>query len=71
MIRATNLRKSFGSVVAVDDVSFTAPDGVVTGVAQGRTVISATSEGRSATIDLAVVGRNTRLLVAFADSRSP
>jgi sodium transport system ATP-binding protein len=32
MIRATNLRKSFGGVVAVDGVSFNAPDGVVTGL---------------------------------------
>lgn len=32
MIRATNLQKRFGAVVAVDGVSFTAPDGVVTGL---------------------------------------
>ena len=32
MIRAENLRKSFGTVVAVDGVSFTAPDGSVTGL---------------------------------------
>lgn len=32
MIEAKNLHKSFGSVVAVDDVSFTAPDGSVTGL---------------------------------------
>ena len=32
MIRAENLRKTFGTVVAVDNISFTAPDGVVTGL---------------------------------------
>jgi sodium transport system ATP-binding protein len=32
MIQATNLRKSFGAVQAVDGVSFSAPDGVVTGL---------------------------------------
>jgi sodium transport system ATP-binding protein len=32
MIHAENLRKTFGSVAAVDGVSFTAPDGVVTGL---------------------------------------
>jgi sodium transport system ATP-binding protein len=32
MIQATNLRKSFGAVQAVDGVSFNAPDGVVTGL---------------------------------------
>lgn len=32
MIRAESLRKTFGPVVAVDGVSFTAPDGVVTGL---------------------------------------
>jgi sodium transport system ATP-binding protein len=32
MIQATNLRKSFGAVHAVDGVSFHAPDGVVTGL---------------------------------------
>ena len=32
MIRAEGLRKRFGSVIAVDDVSFTAPDGAVTGL---------------------------------------
>jgi len=32
MITAGNLRKAFGAVVAVDDVSFTAPDGAVTGM---------------------------------------
>jgi sodium transport system ATP-binding protein len=32
MIRAANLRKHFGTVVAVDDISFTAPDGMVTGL---------------------------------------
>jgi sodium transport system ATP-binding protein len=32
MIDARNLRKRFGSVVAVDDVSFVAPDGAVTGL---------------------------------------
>jgi len=32
MIRATNLQKRFGAVVAVDGISFTAPDGSVTGL---------------------------------------
>jgi sodium transport system ATP-binding protein len=32
MIRVTNLHKSFGSVKAVQDVSFTAPDGLITGL---------------------------------------
>jgi sodium transport system ATP-binding protein len=32
MIEARNLRKQFGPVVAVDDVSFIAPDGAVTGL---------------------------------------
>src|SRR5262245_33072888 len=32
MIRVSNLRKEFGDVVAVDDVSFEAPDGSVTGL---------------------------------------
>ena len=32
MIQATNLRKSFGTVQAVDGVSFQAPDGIVTGL---------------------------------------
>jgi sodium transport system ATP-binding protein len=32
MIEVRNLRKQFGEVVAVDDVSFTAPDGQVTGL---------------------------------------
>ena len=32
MIHALNLRKQFGNVVAVDDVSFSAPDGAVTGL---------------------------------------
>ena len=32
MIQAENLRKSFGTVHAVNGVSFTAPDGVVTGL---------------------------------------
>lgn len=32
MIRAEGLQKRFGSVVAVDGVSFTAPDGAVTGL---------------------------------------
>jgi len=32
MIHAYNLRKQFGNVVAVDDVSFSAPDGAVTGL---------------------------------------
>ncbi|HEU0124375.1 MAG TPA: ATP-binding cassette domain-containing protein [Bryobacteraceae bacterium] len=32
MIAAQNLHKQFGSVVAVDNVSFVAPDGAVTGV---------------------------------------
>jgi sodium transport system ATP-binding protein len=32
MISAQNLHKQFGSVVAVDGVSFTAPDGAVTGL---------------------------------------
>jgi len=32
MIHAQNLRKHFGDVVAVDDVSFSAPDGAVTGL---------------------------------------
>lgn len=32
MIRVENLRRNFGSVVAVDGVSFTAPDGAVTGL---------------------------------------
>ncbi|HYP05388.1 MAG TPA: ATP-binding cassette domain-containing protein [Bryobacteraceae bacterium] len=32
MIQARNLRKGFATVVAVDDVSFVAPDGAVTGV---------------------------------------
>jgi sodium transport system ATP-binding protein len=32
LIRAENLRKTFGTVVAVDNISFTAPDGVVTGL---------------------------------------
>ena len=32
MIYAENLHKRFGSVVAVDNVSFTAPDGAVTGL---------------------------------------
>ncbi|MFN0104496.1 MAG: ATP-binding cassette domain-containing protein [Bryobacteraceae bacterium] len=32
MIHAQNLRKRFGSVVAVDNVSFSAPDGAVTGL---------------------------------------
>jgi sodium transport system ATP-binding protein len=32
MIRAEGLRKQFGSVMAVDDVSFLAPDGAVTGL---------------------------------------
>jgi sodium transport system ATP-binding protein len=32
MIRVETLRKQFGSVLAVDDVSFVAPDGAVTGL---------------------------------------
>jgi sodium transport system ATP-binding protein len=32
MIHATNLHKHFGSVIAVNNVSFTAPDGAVTGL---------------------------------------
>ena len=32
MIRAEGLHKSFGEVVAVDDVSFEAPDGLITGL---------------------------------------
>ena len=32
MIEVTNLRKTFGDVVAVDDVSFTASDGRITGL---------------------------------------
>jgi sodium transport system ATP-binding protein len=32
MIEVSNLHKRFGSVTAVEDVSFTAPDGVVTGL---------------------------------------
>jgi len=32
MIEVKNLHKQFGKVVAVDDVSFSAPDGVVTGL---------------------------------------
>jgi sodium transport system ATP-binding protein len=32
MIRVEHLRKQFGSVLAVDDVSFVAPDGAVTGL---------------------------------------
>ena len=32
MIHAHNLQKQFGSVMAVDNVSFTAPDGAVTGL---------------------------------------
>ncbi len=32
MIQVRNLRKTFGSVVAVDDVSFEAPDGKITGL---------------------------------------
>ncbi len=32
MIEVSHLHKSFGSVVAVDDVSFTAPDGAITGL---------------------------------------
>ena len=32
MIEVTNLRKSFGDVMAVQDVSFTAHDGQVTGL---------------------------------------
>ncbi|MBL8236759.1 MAG: ATP-binding cassette domain-containing protein [Bryobacterales bacterium] len=32
MIHAQNLRKQFGDVVAVEDVSFSAPDGAVTGL---------------------------------------
>src|SRR5260370_11365624 len=32
MIRAEGLQKRFGSVLAVDGVSFTAPDGAVTGL---------------------------------------
>jgi sodium transport system ATP-binding protein len=32
MIEATGLRKAFGDVVAVDDVSFTARDGEITGL---------------------------------------
>lgn len=32
MIQVTHLRKTFGSVVAVDDVSFEAPDGKITGL---------------------------------------
>lgn len=32
MIRVTNLHKSFGPVKAVQDVSFTAPDGLITGL---------------------------------------
>ncbi|MBP6017425.1 MAG: ATP-binding cassette domain-containing protein, partial [Candidatus Promineofilum sp.] len=32
MIRVTNLHKSFGLVKAVQDVSFTAPDGLITGL---------------------------------------
>ena len=32
MIRAEGLHKSFGAVVAVDDVSFEAPDGLITGL---------------------------------------
>jgi sodium transport system ATP-binding protein len=32
MIRVEQLRKQFGSVLAVDDVSFVAPDGAVTGL---------------------------------------
>ena len=36
MIEANNLRKTFnkGKVVAVDDVSFHAPDGQITGMAR-------------------------------------
>lgn len=32
MIETVNLRKQFGEIVAVDDVTFTAPDGAVTGL---------------------------------------
>ncbi len=32
MIEVANLRKTFGDVVAVDDVSFTVPDGCITGL---------------------------------------
>jgi sodium transport system ATP-binding protein len=32
MIEVRGLRKTYGAVVAVDDVSFTAPDGVITGL---------------------------------------
>jgi len=32
MIQVTNLRKRFGAVQAVDDISFTAPDGRITGI---------------------------------------
>ncbi len=32
MIEVTNLHKRFGKVTAVEDVSFTAPDGIVTGL---------------------------------------
>ena len=32
MIQAKNLNKQFGEVVAVDNVSFYAPDGAVTGL---------------------------------------
>ena len=32
MIEVTNLRKTFGDVVAVDDLSFTASDGRITGL---------------------------------------
>lgn len=32
MIRVTNLHKSFGPVRAVQDISFTAPDGLITGL---------------------------------------
>ncbi|MCC7129735.1 MAG: ABC transporter [Anaerolineae bacterium UTCFX2] len=32
MIQATNLRKTFGKITAVDDVSFEAPDGKITGL---------------------------------------
>lgn len=32
MIEVRNLRKSFGSTLAVRDISFTAPDGRITGL---------------------------------------
>jgi sodium transport system ATP-binding protein len=48
MIRLTGVRKTFGSIVAVDEVSFEAPDGAITGL------IGPNGAGKSTT--LGVVG---------------